>query len=225
MGLSLYYEPGSASTIAHAVLEDAGLSYQLMRLDPRQEDDKPIGAFALYPSERITALAHDDFVIFETGAILLHLLDFPEAVHLIPPRGTRDRISFIRWLFFLEGTLQPTLIDAMHPARWTVDDRDLELVRNKAIKRVFAKFNLLDTHVADDSFLYAGFSALDYYLTSLARWSELTGLSVSFWPRIEKIVSATRRRPAYTAMLRQQGLVWPDDTPPAKKRFGLSLLG
>ena len=219
MSLTLYYSPGSMSSIPHAVLEEAGLSYQLQRLEERSEAEKSIGELSLYPSERITALDDDGFAIFETGAILLHILSFPAAAHLIPPPGSRDYSRFLRWLFYLEATLQPAMIEAFHPERWLVDDADIKVIREKARKRIYAKIDLLEANVSEGTFLYAGFSALDIYLTSMMRWGEQLGLSVKFWPRIEAIVSTVRQRPAYLAMMEKQEISWPLTDTPKKKRL------
>ncbi len=219
MSFTLYYAPGSMSTIPHAVLEESGVPYQLSRLDPRAEADKPVGELSLYPSERITALGDDGFAVFETGAILLHILSTPQAAHLMPPPGSRDHTRFLRWLFYMEASLLPVMLETFHSDYWLVNDEDLKTVRDKAAKRVYAKVNLIEAHVSSGTFLYAGFSALDIYLTSMMRWSELIGLPVTLWPRIEVIVSAVRQRPAYLAMMQKQGIDWPEPDAPEKKRI------
>ena len=100
-----------------------------------------------------------------------------------------------------------------------VDDADIKVIREKARKRIYAKIDLLEANVSEGTFLYAGFSALDIYLTSMMRWGEQLGLSVKFWPRIEAIVSTVRQRPAYLAMMEKQEISWPLTDTPKKKRL------
>ncbi len=62
----------------------------------------------------------------------------------------------------------------------------------------------LDSNVSDGTFLSVGFSALDIYLTELARWSAVTSMPMWRWKNLGKIVEATRNRPAYKRMLAMQ---------------------
>lgn len=209
MSLVLYYAPGSAAAIPHVVLEEAGLSYALKRLDPRTETDKPVGELSLYPSERITALSDNDFAIFETGAVLLHLLRKPAAAWLMPEEGTNQHSKFLQWLFYLETTPRPAISEYLYPDRWVHDADEQAYLRQKASGRLSQQFGFLDAHVSEGSFLPHGFSALDIYLTVLARWSADLETPMWKWPRLAKIIDTTRQRPAFLRMISQQEIEWP----------------
>lgn len=211
MTLVLHYISGSTATIPHAVIEEAGLPYRLRALpsgvDQVQREHYPEAGFKL--SGRIPALEDDTAVVFETGAIITHIVSKPGASHLAPPYGSKEYARFMQWLFYLTTSSKASMMEIMWPERWGKHADDQEWIKERAQERLATQCDYLDANVSEGTFLPFGLTALDFYLTELARWSAAAELPLWRWKRINAVVEATRHRPAYKRMLAMQGLIWP----------------
>jgi glutathione S-transferase len=109
----LYHNPLSRGRIAHWMLEEVGAPYriELLRLD-KGEHKKP-EFLAINPMGKVPAITHRGTVITEAAAICAYLADaFPEA-GLAPSIEHAARGTYLRWLFFGAGCLEPALVDHM----------------------------------------------------------------------------------------------------------------
>ena len=97
---------GRKATIA---LEELGLDYELehVRLD-RNEQMSP-EFLARNPNHKIPVLEDDGQVIWESGAILLHLGERHDPEHRILPGDPRRRMEAIQYAFFQTGGVGPNL--------------------------------------------------------------------------------------------------------------------
>ncbi len=216
--LALYYAPGSAAIAPQAVMEELGLDYELRLLDRATRAQKAPDYLALNPSGRIPTLIDGDLTLFETGAILLHLIGAHPGARpgaaLAPAPGGRDHALFLQWLFHLTTTPQVTFHEYFYPERWAAGPEDEPRVRAAGIARLEADFALLDQAVAGEtSFLASGFSALDLHLAMLARWSRDMPRPMWTWPNLARVIAAAAARPAFRRTLARQGLTWPEAPP------------
>jgi glutathione S-transferase len=70
--------------IVRLVLEEAGIPYDLVEIDIFSRDKVPSDYAERHPFNRIPALEHDGFRLFETDAIVAYLLDRFGAHGLVP---------------------------------------------------------------------------------------------------------------------------------------------
>ena len=119
--LALHYYPGNASMIAHIVLREAGLPFELIRVDRESGAQRSPAYLALNPNGLIPVLVDHGLVLYETAAICLHLADRRPQAGLAPPPGSGERAQLYKWLFWMSNALQPTLMHYFYPERM-VDD-------------------------------------------------------------------------------------------------------
>src|SRR5437762_5964592 len=101
----LYWRPGTAAMAPHAALAEAGVPYELVRIERDEAQSSPEYR-ALNPLGVVPTLVDGETVMTESAAILLHLADrFPEA-RLAPS----DRARFYRWLVFMTNTVQTAML-------------------------------------------------------------------------------------------------------------------
>jgi glutathione S-transferase len=97
------------------LLEELGLEYEIK---PYQRDAKtmlaPPELRAVHPlgkSPVVTVKSGDgDLTLAESGAIIEHLADRYGAGKLAPAFGSPERVRYLYWLHFAEGTAQPPLL-------------------------------------------------------------------------------------------------------------------
>ncbi len=65
---------------------------------------------AVHPLGKSPVITHGDRVIAETGAIVTYLVDNFGDGRLMPAGGTEDRLRYIYWLNFAEGSAMPPLL-------------------------------------------------------------------------------------------------------------------
>ena len=90
-------------------LEELDLPYELRRVNLQAEEQLRPEFLALNPNHKIPVLEDDDLVIWESGAILLHLGEKHDPEGRILPKDPRQRIAAIQYAFFQTGGIGPNL--------------------------------------------------------------------------------------------------------------------
>ena len=90
-------------------LEELGRPYEMRRLNLQAEEQLRPEFLALNPNHKIPVLEDDDLVIWESGAILLHLGEKHDPEGRILPKDPRQRIAAIQYAFFQTGGIGPNL--------------------------------------------------------------------------------------------------------------------
>jgi GST-like protein len=90
-------------------LEELGLDYAVRRVDLAAEEQLKPEFLALNPNHKIPVLEDGDRVIWESGAILLHLGEERDPEGRILPKDPRTRMQAIQYAFFQTGGIGPNL--------------------------------------------------------------------------------------------------------------------
>lgn len=171
MSLALYYYPGNASTLPHMVLREMGVPFELRLVDRKTEAQRDPAYLAVNPNGLIPALVDGETVLFETAAIVLHLVErFPEA-GLSPPMGTPARAQFLKWMVHLSNTPQAQYMSWFYPHNYTQDPAAIDAVKQGARVRLERMFELIDAQLGAGPWLLGElFSAADLFLFMLVQW-------------------------------------------------------
>lgn len=105
--LTLFHAPFSRSLRVRWLLEELGLPYRLEARtlrDLRRPEHR-----ALHPLGKVPVLADGDVVLFESGAIVQHLLERYGEGRLAPKPGSPERALHLQWLHYAEATMTPPL--------------------------------------------------------------------------------------------------------------------
>jgi glutathione S-transferase len=102
MNVELYgYQYSVYSWIARLALEEKGASYHWIEINPFAPD-VPESYLALHPFKRVPALVHDQFQIYETGAITRYVDEaFPGP--RLQPTGPRHRARCSQFLSIIDS--------------------------------------------------------------------------------------------------------------------------
>ena len=104
------------------VLEELGQKYELVLVERAANAQKSKAYLKPNPNGRIPTLVDDGLVLFESAAIVLHLVDQHPEAGLAPKVGTPERAKFYQWLTFLTNSLQEELMIWQYPDRLTGTD-------------------------------------------------------------------------------------------------------
>jgi glutathione S-transferase len=95
-------------------LEEAGLPYEARLIGP--DDQKSADYRTMQPFGQVPAYQEDGLVLFESGAILLHIADRSE---VLMPKDAKARARMTVWMFAALNSIEPhiqnlTAIDLFH---------------------------------------------------------------------------------------------------------------
>jgi glutathione S-transferase len=111
--LVLYYSPLSRARTAHWMLEEVGQPYRLQIVNLQKGEQKRASFLALNPMGKLPTLTHRGVVVTESAAIVAYLADAFPAAKLAPALDEPARGTYLRWMFFGAGCVDPGLIDKM----------------------------------------------------------------------------------------------------------------
>lgn len=206
---TLYWSPASANMVPHAMLEDIGVPYDLVKVDTSMGDQRSPEYLKINPHARVPTMVYDGGkILYETTAIALFLAErHPEAA-FAPKIDSPDRPQFLQWMAYLTNTLQVTLGQWWRPSSiFDGDDRQAEL-KASAEQHASDMFRFLDGHLAKSGpYLCGGtFYVCDYYLAMLAQWSDLMATPAHANPHVNTLIRLVMRRPGYARMLAAEGI-------------------
>ncbi len=203
----LFYSPGSAAMAPHALLEEIGGPFELVKVDTRSGEHKKAEYLKLNPNGRVPTLVDGDQVIYETAAIMLHLVDRHPGSGLAPAVGSAERAMFYQWLVYMTNTVQEAYIEYYHPEYYAKTEAGQAEVKAVSEERLQPMFAVLDKALEKGPFLLgATFSAADIFLMMMARWSRNMKKPAATYPNIKRCVDAVMARPATQRMMKTQGL-------------------
>lgn len=207
---TLYYFPSNASVAPHMLLEEIGADYELALVDKKAGAQKAPDYLKLNPTGRIPVLVDDGQAIFESAAIMLHLVDRHPQACMAPAYGTPQRALFYQWLVFLTNSLQEAQMLWFYPERLVGEDQAAAAkVKQAAEQRMGGFFDVIEGHLAANGpyFLGEQISAADLYLTMLARWSRAMNKPPRGRSSVARLLDLTTNRPAVKQAYAQEGVV------------------
>ena len=107
--IDLYTSPTPNGRKISIMLEEIGLDYTVNYISLLDQDQKRPEFLAMNPNGRIPVIVdrdNDDFVVFESGAIMLYLA---EKTGQLLPQDEKERSRVIQWLMFQMGGLGPMM--------------------------------------------------------------------------------------------------------------------
>ena len=172
-------------------LEEAGQPYEVRQVSFKAM--KQPAHLAVQPFGQIPTYEEDGLVLFETGAIVLHIA---ERFGGLLPADANARARAISWMFAAVNTLEPPILElpiAMFLEKdkpWTAER--LPLIRDRIRKRL----QLLADRLGDAEWLDGDFSAGDLMMASVLLRLRASGLLDEF-ANLAAYVARAEARPAY----------------------------
>lgn len=197
--LRLHYYPGFISLATHIVIEEIGSDYELSFVNLHKGPNKSPSYLTLHPDGLVPVLEDGDLVLYESVAVILHLLETKGGGSLLPEQGNALRPHFYKWLMWLATALHANLSLYLHPNKAAASAEAQEEVRDAAEQRVNAQFDRVEDELARHGgawFLGDTYTAVDAYLFTLARWSRGMRRPAASRPQLGAYLQRMIARPA-----------------------------
>ena len=212
MALILHYYPGNASMTPHMLLRELGAPFALQLVDRAQNAHKAPAYLKLNPNGLIPVLQDGDLVLYETAAVVLHLVDTHPGAGLAPPVGTTARAEFYKWLIWLSSSLQAMMPHYFYSERMVAPGNAAGAaeVKARAEARIASMVDQLEERLTTRPWMGGdSFSALDPYAFMLCRWTRGMHRPARTLPHVGAWLDRTLARPAVQATLEAEGLKAP----------------
>jgi len=180
-------------------LEEAGLDYEQWRIGLGEEQNTPAYR-ACQPYGQVPVYAEDDLVLFESGAIVLHIGERSQA---LLPADPKARARATCWLFSALNTVEPAVqelaaIDLFHNEEaWTRERRP------QVEEWVCRRLGELAAWLGDKDYLEGDFTAGDLMMATVLRNLRQTDLVTSH-PTLGPYLERCEARPAFERALTDQ---------------------
>jgi len=171
--ITLYGYPKSRSIRAAWALEEAGETYEFVKVDLLKGEGRSPSFLSINPGGKVPAIVEDGFVLTESAAIVTYVGDRRPASQLTPPAGTPARAHYGQWCFFCIGELeQPLWTIAKHQSVLPQDWRVPAIIET-AHKEFDAALNVLETGLADRPFILGEtFTGADILIAHTLQWAQ-----------------------------------------------------
>jgi glutathione S-transferase len=200
----LYFAPGACSLSPHIVLREAGVPFELQRVDLAQKKLKPgDGDFlAVNPKGQVPVLQLDSGEILTEGpAIVQYIADQKPESGLAPPNGTLARYHLQEWLNYVTSELHKTFAPLFRP---NTPDEYVKITKENLAN----KFTFLDKHLSTRQYLMGdSFTVPDAYCFVITGWTKYKEIDLSRWPHLSAYMSRIAARPKVQEAMKAEGLL------------------
>jgi glutathione S-transferase len=208
--IELYTAPTPNGWKVSICLEELGLPYRVHPVDILKGEQRKPEYVRLNPNARIPTIVDTDagnFVVFESGAILIYLA---ERTGRLLPADPKGRSLVLQWLMFQMGGIGPMMGQANVFFRYLPEKIPAAISRyHHECRRLF---EVLDRRLAEGEWL-----AGDYSIADIANWAwvrtyKWSGVSIDGLAHLQRWNDVMYRRPAC-----QKGIDVPVKLPPLEQ--------
>jgi glutathione S-transferase len=172
-------------------LEEVNQPYDVRLVSFRAKTQPP--HLRLHPFGLIPTYEEGELVLFETGAIVLHIAETHAGLF---PADADARARAIAWMFAAVNTVEPPILELV-TARFAEGDKPWTEERLPLVKdRIRNRLVQLSARLGDAEWLDGGFSAGDLMMVSVLLRLRASGLLDEF-PKLADYVARGEARPAY----------------------------
>jgi len=179
-------------------LEEAGLPYEERLIGP--EDQTSEGYRRLQPFGQVPTYEEDGLVLFESGAIVLHVAERSEA---LMPSDPERRARVTAWMFAALNTMEPRIQNLAEIDLFHAQEEWAKVRRPAAVEAANARLANLAGWLAGRDYLEHRFTAADLLMTTVLRILRHTDL-VAQMPVLEAYRLRCEARPAFQKALADQ---------------------
>ena len=184
--LKLYGGTFSRASIVHWYLEELEIPYEFVKLDMQAGEHRQPEFLAINPMGKVPAIVDGDFMLWESGAILLYLADKYGKKTL----SLEERAEYYQWTLFGNATLATGIF--------------IEANREKEMPRLM---NPLNEILGRQPFLIGKeFTVADVAVGSILSYIPIIlKLDLSEYPNVTNYMKTLAERPAFQKTIGSRG--------------------
>jgi len=201
--MKLYYTPGACSLSPHIALLEAGLPYDLVKVDLRAKKLENGDDFLkVNPKGQVPVLALDSGELVTEGPVIIQMIaDKAADKNLAPARDSTERYKLLEWLNFITTELHKNFGPMFSPV---LADEAKAFFKD----RVMGKFKYVESQLAGREYLMGSqFTVADGYLFTMLAWADRLKFDLSEMPNLLAYKARIGARPKVQEALTKEGLM------------------
>lgn len=200
--MKLYYSPGACSLSPHIVLREAGLAFEVEKVDREKKTERGGNFLEVNPKGMVPTLELDNGQRLTEGpAIVQYLADLAPAKKLAPPAGAFERYRLQEWLNFITSEIHKGFTPLFRPT--TPND-----AKPAFVSVLNDRFAYLAKQLEGRNYLLGDdFTVADAYLFTTLNWCGFLGMDLGQWPVLKAYHGRVAARPAVQAAMKAEGLI------------------
>ena len=193
--LDLYTSPTPNGYKVSIILEELKIPYNTISVDLEKKDQKKPEFLRLNPNGRIPVIVdHDNenFVVFESGAILIYLAE--KSGKLIPS-DTKGRSLVLQWLMFQMGGIGPMQGQAHVFYRYVPEKIKYAIKRYQ--KETMRLYSVLEKQLQENEYIVGELSIADIATWPWVRSHLWAGLEINNLPNLQRWMATLSKRHSF----------------------------
>jgi glutathione S-transferase len=199
--VKLYYLTGACSLASNIALRDAGLKFELIKVDRKtRRTADGLDFNEVNPKGYVPVLALDSGErLTENVALLQYIADRNPAAKLAPAAGTMERYRLEEWLAFINSEIHKSFTP-LFKAEATDE------VKQYARRNVSGRLDYLDKVIGGQFLMGAQYTVADAYLFTVLGWARHVDIDLDKWPQVKRYVDRIGARPNVIEALKSEGI-------------------
>ena len=161
--IRFYFNGSPNPTKIALALEEMGLAYEAIPVDPRRGDQFKPEYLAINPNAKVPSIVDDGVTVFDSNAILIYLAE--KWGKFLPPAGVANRAELLSWLMFVATGVGPFSGQAVHFKHFAPEQ--VAYAQNRYQFEAKRHFKILDDRLAKHRYLVAD----TYTIADMSFWS------------------------------------------------------
>lgn len=201
--MKLYYSPGACSLSPHIVLREAGLSFDLVKVDLKTKKTEAGADFGqVHGKSYVPVLELDNGdKLTEGAAMVQYIADKKPEAKLAPANGTPERYRLQEWLNFIASEIHKgtgPLFSPQLPDAW----------KTVVLERLANRYDYLSKHLEKNQYIMGNaFSVADAYLFTVLNWTNFVGIDLGKWPVLKAYSARIAARSSVQQAMAAEGLL------------------
>jgi glutathione S-transferase len=201
--MKLYYAPGACSLSPHIALLEAGLPYELVKVDLRAKKlENGDDYLQVNPKGQVPALALDSGELVTEGPVIVQMIaDKVASKNLAPARDIAERYKLLEWLNYITTELHKNIGPMFSPV---LSDDAKAFFKDRAT----SKFKYIDGKLSGHDYLMGKqFTVADGYLFTMLRWADGLKFDLAGLSNLMAYKARVGARPMVQEALTKEGLM------------------
>lgn len=200
--LKLYTARGTIGLACEIALEEAGATFEAVRLNFGENEQRGAAYLAVNPKSRVPSLETERGVITEAPAILGYIARAFPAAGLAPAVDAFAMAQLESFMSYLCSWVHPAAAHRHRGYRWADDPAAIAEMRRKSPEVFGEAMRLIDTRLFQGPWVMGeAYSVADPYLYVVSGWILRDGLDLADYPRLADHLARMGERPAVKAVL------------------------
>lgn len=191
--MKLYFSPGACSFSPHLALREAGIDFELVKVDLKSHTLVSDGSDfrRISPKGYVPVLELDNGKRLSEGpAIVQYIADLKPDAGLAPKAGSFERYQLQEWLGFINSEIHKNFSPLFNPN--TSEEAKANTRQNLGNRLTYVSEQL----GTNDFLMGSQLTVADGYLFTVLNWSQWTGIDLSQWPTLVAFQERIGKRPS-----------------------------